>query len=83
MSDTGRHIGFAQALDAGAETRYVQEIAPLSSLSPEEAQAEARKIMRGLAYSFWHQAYGSHQARERFDALWLMAVPEEEKGSKK
>ena len=73
MSDTERHIGLAQVLDAGAEVRYEQEVAALSSLPAEHAQAEARKIMRRLAHSFWHQVYGTRDMNERFNSLWRMA----------
>jgi hypothetical protein len=83
VNDAARHIGIAQALDAGAETKYAQEVAPLSSLSTEAAQAEAIKIIRQLAHTSWHVFYGTREMNERFKSLWRMAFPEEEKGGKK
>lgn len=65
------------------EKRYEQEVAALSFLAPEHTQVEALKIIRGLASSAWQQAYGTCEMNKRFDALWLLAFPEEEKGGRK
>jgi hypothetical protein len=77
------NVSHSQLRWLSSEKRYEGEVAALSSLAPEQAQAEARKIMRRLAYSFWHQAYGPRDMNERFESLWQMAFPEEEKGDKK
>lgn len=46
MSVTQKHVGFAEAIRVGEEVKYREEIEALSSLSPEQAETEARKLVR-------------------------------------
>lgn len=83
MSEESPNVSASQLRWLSNKKSYEQEVAALSSLPTEHAQAEARKIVRRLAYSSWHQVYGTQAMNERFEGLWRLAFPEEEKGGKK
>jgi hypothetical protein len=82
-TDKTGFAGLSYARDITAERHYEKEMAAIATLSPERSQAEALKVIRRLAYSSWQQVYGTREMNERFESLWRMAFPEEEKGGKK
>jgi hypothetical protein len=75
-------MSFSQMLTDVARRRYQDEIVKLESLDEEAAQAEARKLIKSLAYDAFQRTYLTEMRLEGFDHLWRLAFPNEAKGGK-
>ena len=75
MTEEKRARDFAAALAAESGRNYQRDVASFDALSPAEATAEARRIIRGLAYSAYQYPYGTKEMPARFDHLWEIAFP--------